>query len=59
MGRMTREDAHEVLGLEGGESEDEIKRAYRKMSLATHPDKNPVRFHRDMRRQKCCLCGAI
>lgn len=50
MGRMAKEEACEVLGLKGGETEEEIKRAYRKMSLATHPDKNPVRGI-DMRMQ--------
>lgn len=43
MGRMAKEEAYEVLGLQGEETEEEIKRAYRKKSLATHPDKNPVR----------------
>lgn len=31
---------YEVLGLEKGASEAEIKKAYRKLSLLTHPDKN-------------------
>lgn len=43
MGRMAKEEAYEVLGLTSEEkTEEAIRRAYKKMSLATHPDKNPV-----------------
>lgn len=31
---------YEILGLEKGSSDAEIKKAYRKLSLLTHPDKN-------------------
>ena len=31
---------YEILGLEKSASEPEIKKAYRKLSLLTHPDKN-------------------
>lgn len=30
-----------VLGLEVGATKDEVKKAYRKIALATHPDRNP------------------
>jgi molecular chaperone DnaJ len=50
---MAKRDYYEVLGVGKGASADDIKRAYRRMAMKYHPDKNPGNKEAEPKFKEC------
>jgi molecular chaperone DnaJ len=50
---MAKRDYYEVLGVSKSASADDIKRAYRRMAIKYHPDKNPDNKEAETKFKEC------
>ncbi len=50
---MAKRDYYEVLGVDKNASPDDIKRAYRRMAMKYHPDKNPGSKEAEAKFKEC------
>jgi DnaJ-class molecular chaperone len=56
---MAARNFYEVLGIAQGASADEIRKAYRKLALQNHPDKNPGDKRAEERFKECAQAYAV